>query len=246
VSKFDIAKFDVEDYTLRLSGMAAHLATLSEEVKDGEIVAKMLQKLPPRFKQIKTLLDAATMSVADLTGRLKEADEAFYLTEEEWDARRKKRKTENHSDDGIDKGRGREANRLYLLHIKLTQLACFTVRERDDEVAWCWHKCLEHINMAALQKLAQEELVRGLPEIGQVEQLCEACQIRKQRHTTFPVKTEYRARRRLLLVDDLSRYMWVAAIPSKDHATAVIKEIQAWVKGESDLSSPRGSFWSTA
>jgi hypothetical protein len=44
--KFDLATFNdgetVEDYTLRLSGMAAHLATLSEEVKDGEIFTKML------------------------------------------------------------------------------------------------------------------------------------------------------------------------------------------------------------
>jgi ribosomal protein S11 len=61
--------------------MAVHLATLGEEVKDGEIVVKMLRSLPPRFKQItitiKTLLDVSTMSVADLTGRLKEAKEAF-------------------------------------------------------------------------------------------------------------------------------------------------------------------------
>jgi hypothetical protein len=52
--------------------MAAHLTTLSEEVKDGEIVAKMLRSLPPRFKQItitiKMLLDVSTMSIADLTG----------------------------------------------------------------------------------------------------------------------------------------------------------------------------------
>jgi hypothetical protein len=39
----------------------------------------------------------------------------------------------------------------------------------------------------------------------------------------------------LLLVDDLSRYMWVAVIPSKDHATAAIKDIQTWVEGESGL-----------
>jgi hypothetical protein len=39
----------------------------------------------------------------------------------------------------------------------------------------------------------------------------------------------------LLLVDDLSRYMWVAVIPSKDHATAAIKDIQAWAEGESGL-----------
>jgi hypothetical protein len=109
--KFDLATFDngetVEDYTLRLSGMAAHLATLGEEVKDGNIITKMLRSLPPRFKQItitiKTLLDVSTMFVADLIVRLKEAEEAFeeaptslqqdgklYLTVE-WDARRKKR-----------------------------------------------------------------------------------------------------------------------------------------------------------
>jgi hypothetical protein len=39
----------------------------------------------------------------------------------------------------------------------------------------------------------------------------------------------------VLHVDDLSRYMWVAVIPSKDHAAAVIKDIQAWAEGESGL-----------
>jgi hypothetical protein len=62
------------------------------------------------------------MSVVDLTGRLKEAEEALeeasmslqqdgklYLTEE-WDARRKKRKTENHYDGGAGKSRGRDGS----------------------------------------------------------------------------------------------------------------------------------------
>jgi hypothetical protein len=130
--KFDLTMFDdgetVEDYALRLSGMAVHLTTLGEELKDGEIVAKMLRSLPPCFKQItiviKTLLDVSTMSVADLTRRLKDVEEAFkelptslqqdgklYLTEEEWDTRKKKREVENHSGSGVrgggaGKGRG--------------------------------------------------------------------------------------------------------------------------------------------
>jgi hypothetical protein len=100
--------------------------------------------------------------------------------------------------------------------------------------------------------------VHGLPEIGQVGQLCEACRADKQRRTSFPEKAEYRAERCLelvhgdlcspispatsrgnkyflLLVDDLSRYMWVAAIPSKDRAVAAIKDIQAWAEGEFSL-----------
>jgi hypothetical protein len=36
-------------------------------------------------------------------------------------------------------------------------------------------------------------------------------------------------------VDDLSRYMWVAAIPSKDRAATVIKDIQTQAEGESGL-----------
>jgi hypothetical protein len=65
------------------------------------------------------------MFIADLTGRLKEVEEAFeeapislqqggklYLTEEEWDTRRKKREAENHSGSGArgsgaSKGHGR-------------------------------------------------------------------------------------------------------------------------------------------
>jgi uncharacterized protein YheU (UPF0270 family) len=68
-----------------------------------------------------------------------------------------------------------DVNRLYLLDIKLMQSACFVVRGWGDEVVLLWHERFEHVNMAAHQKLAQEELVCGLPEIGQVEQLCEVC-----------------------------------------------------------------------
>lgn len=124
---FDHASFDegeiVEDCALRLNNMAVHLATLSEEVMDAVMVAKILRSLPPRFKEItiaiKTLLDGSTMSVADLVGWLKEAEEAFeealvllrhngklYLTEEEWDAWRKKREDENHSGGGTRGGGG--------------------------------------------------------------------------------------------------------------------------------------------
>jgi transposase InsO family protein len=39
----------------------------------------------------------------------------------------------------------------------------------------------------------------------------------------------------LLLVDDLSRYMWVAVIPSNDRAAAAIKDNQAQAEGESGL-----------
>jgi hypothetical protein len=59
-----------------------------------------------------------------------------------------------------------KANCLYLLHIKLAQPVCFTVRGQGDEVAWRWHERFGHVNTVTLRKLPREELVHGFPEIG--------------------------------------------------------------------------------
>jgi hypothetical protein len=59
-----------------------------------------------------------------------------------------------------------EASRLYLLHLKFTQPTCLAVHGRGDEVAWHWHERFGHVNMATLRKLAWEELVHDLLEIG--------------------------------------------------------------------------------
>ena len=127
---------------------------------------------------------------------------------------------------------------------------------RGAEEAWKWHARLGHVNMPALRKMVKEELVRELPKVGQVDQLCEACLLGKQKRLPFPKKAEHRARRILelvhgdlcgpiapetpngskyflLLVDDRSRYMWVAMLPSKDRAGEAIKEIKAQAEGES-------------
>ena len=97
-----------------------------------------------------------------------------------------------------------------------------------------------------------------LPEVGQMDQLCEAFLARKQKQLPFPKKGEYRAQRILellhgnlcgpiapetpngskyflLLVDDRSRYTWVVMLSSKDRAIEAIKEIKARAEGESGL-----------
>lgn len=150
----------------------------------------------------------------------------------------------------------RRENRLYVLHLNIAHAGCLSLR--GEEEAWRWHARLGHINMAALRRMAREELVRGLPSIGDVGRLCDACQAGKQRRTPFPSEAQFRAKRALelvhgdlcgpvtpatpsgnnyflLLVDDYSRYMWLAAIPSKDRAAAAIRSIQAQAEGEGSV-----------
>jgi uncharacterized membrane protein YgcG len=126
-SQFDRAAFkegeSVEDFTLRLNGM---VATLGEIVEEHVVVEKILRCVP-RLKQIalaiSTLLDVRTLTVANLAGRLKTAEEAFedppsslqhegklYLTEEEWDAHRARRESDNQGS-GISGGSGASGGR---------------------------------------------------------------------------------------------------------------------------------------
>ena len=142
----------------------------------------------------------------------------------------------------------RSPGRLYNLDVTIARPVCLTARTDDD--AWRWHQRFGHIHFAALRKMGREELVCGLPAIDQVQQVCDACLVGKQRRTPFPQKALWRSTEPLqllhgdicgpitpatpggnkyflLLVDDYSRFMWLSLLPSKDAAATAIKNIQA-------------------
>ena len=89
-----------------------------------------------------------------------------------------------------------------------------------------------------------------MPLLDQPDQLCDACLAGKHKRTPFPQRalgcstevlqllhddlcgpisppTPSGNRYFLLLVDDYSRYMWLALLPSKDGAATAIQHIQA-------------------
>ena len=98
-------------------------------------------------------------------------------------------------------------------------------------------------------------MVRGLPAIDHVDQVCEDCVLAKQKRTPFPKAAKYRAQEELelvhgdlcgpispstlagnayflLLVNDMSRYMWLTLLRSKADAPAAIMTFQACVERE--------------
>jgi hypothetical protein len=137
--------------------------------------------------------------------------------------------------------------RLYLLELNITQPVCLAACTGDE--AWRWHACFGHTNFTALRRMGIKELVRGLPPVEQVEQLCESFLPGKHRIAPFPHQASRCATKSLellhgdlcgpispptprgnkyflLLVDDYSRYMWVSLITSKDQAATEIRRIQ--------------------
>jgi transposase InsO family protein len=98
-------------------------------------------------------------------------------------------------------------------------------------------------------------MVRDLPSFDHVEQFCDVCVLTKQRWLPFPQQSSFRAKERLelvhgdlcgsvtpatpegrryflLVVEDLSRYMWVVVLGSKGEAANTIRRAQAAVEAE--------------
>ena len=65
----------IEDFALRLTSLVSQLAQVGVDIDEEAVVAKYLHVVPPRLAQIvlsiETLLDMSTLSIKDVTGRLK-------------------------------------------------------------------------------------------------------------------------------------------------------------------------------
>uniref|UniRef100_A0A8R7P947 Retrovirus-related Pol polyprotein from transposon TNT 1-94 n=1 Tax=Triticum urartu TaxID=4572 RepID=A0A8R7P947_TRIUA len=95
----------IDDFSLRLSGIVSGLRALGDTLEESKVVAKFLRVVQPQFAQvaiaIKTLLDISTLSLDEVTGRLRVVQERLddtqssgssqggrlLLTWEEWQAR---------------------------------------------------------------------------------------------------------------------------------------------------------------
>jgi transposase InsO family protein len=147
----------------------------------------------------------------------------------------------------------RTSSRLYILKLQLATPVCLAAHH--DDTAWLWHERYDHLHFDALRKLARDGMVRGLPQLDRVHQLCDNCIATKQRRKPFPTQAKGRAEGLidlvhddlcgpispmtpsgkqyfLLLVDDCSRYMWLHLLAAKNDAAATIQSYKALVETE--------------
>nr|GFB21730.1 hypothetical protein [Tanacetum cinerariifolium] len=106
--------------------------------------------------------------------------------------------------------------------------------------SWLWHRRLSHLNFGAINHLARQGLVRGLPKLKfEKDHLCSACAMGKSTRKTHKPKSEDTNQGKLYLlhmdlcgpmrvesvngkkyilviVDDYSRFTWVKFLRSKD------------------------------
>nr|GEX53269.1 hypothetical protein [Tanacetum cinerariifolium] len=108
--------------------------------------------------------------------------------------------------------------------------------------SWIRHRSLSHLNFGAINHLARQGLVRGLPKLKfEKDNLCFACAMGKSNQTSYKPKSEDTNQEKLYLLhmdlcgsmrvksvngkkyilfifDDYSRFTWVKCLRSKDEA----------------------------
>nr|GEX14782.1 Gag-Pol polyprotein [Tanacetum cinerariifolium] len=108
--------------------------------------------------------------------------------------------------------------------------------------SWLWHCRLSHLNFDAINHLARQGLVRGLPKLKfEKDHLCSVCAMGKSKKKSHEPKSEDTNQEKLYLlhmdlcwpmrvesvngkkyilviIDDYSRFTWVKCLRSKDEA----------------------------
>lgn len=145
----------------------------------------------------------------------------------------------------------KSGNRLY--KISLEESAPMCLLNNAEEETWLWHARLGHVNFQAMEMMAKEQMVYGLPKLKQPAKKCEGCLMSKQTRQSFPSQANFQANKVLelihgdicgpispstpagnryffLLVDDYSRKMWVYMLKQKSEAFSAFKKFKLIVE----------------
>ena len=143
----------------------------------------------------------------------------------------------------------RSKNRLYKVRMGLKETICYLSTKTSDSSRW-------HARLDTMKSMISRELVTGIPKIDVEAKICGSCLLGKQARQSFPKATLYRAekilelihgdlcgpitpstsagnRYILVLIDDYSRYMWIALLKEKSDAFSKFKNFKLLVEQES-------------
>nr|GEX39914.1 retrovirus-related Pol polyprotein from transposon TNT 1-94 [Tanacetum cinerariifolium] len=95
--------------------------------------------------------------------------------------------------DGVDLltcSRGNNVYTLSLQDMMASSLICLLSKVSKTK-SWLWHRCLSHLKFGAINHLARQDLVRGIPKLKfEKDHLCSACAMEKSKKKSHKPKSE--------------------------------------------------------
>nr|GFA39044.1 hypothetical protein [Tanacetum cinerariifolium] len=111
--------------------------------------------------------------------------------------------------ENVDLLTGSRENNLYTMSLgdMIASSPICLLSKASKTKSWLWHRRLSHLNFGAINHLARQCLVRGLPKLKfEKDHLCSTCAMGKTK------------KKSLFIVYDYSQFTWVKCLRSKDEA----------------------------
>ena len=159
-----------------------------------------------------------------------------------------------HEEKGLIMSTQMSSNRMYVIYAPVVIPMCLKAAGTDDTKLW--HYRYAHLSFKGLNTLAKKEMVKGLPILQEIEEICADCVIGKQHRDSIPKASNWRATEKLQLVhsdicgpinptsnggsryfitftDDFSRKTWTYPLIEKSNAFDMFRKFKALVEKES-------------
>ncbi|GKD62569.1 retrovirus-related pol polyprotein from transposon TNT 1-94, partial [Tanacetum coccineum] len=130
--------------------------------------------------------------------------------------------------EGVDLLSGSRGTNLYSLSIgdMMASSPICLLSKATKTKSWLWHRRLSHLNFGALNHLARNGLVRGLPRLKfEKDHLCSACAMGKSKKQSHKPKSEDTNQEKLYLLHmDLCGPMRVASVNGKKYILVIVDD----------------------
>ncbi|GJY38846.1 retrovirus-related pol polyprotein from transposon TNT 1-94 [Tanacetum coccineum] len=130
--------------------------------------------------------------------------------------------------DGVDILSGSRGTKLYTISMKdrMKSSPICLLSKASKTKSWLWHHRLSHLNFNTINKLAKQDLVRGLPKLKYAkDHLCSTCQMGKSKKESHKPKPEPSSNAKLHTLHlDLCGSMRVESINGKKYILVIIDD----------------------
>nr|GEX52103.1 retrovirus-related Pol polyprotein from transposon TNT 1-94 [Tanacetum cinerariifolium] len=137
---------------------------------------------------------------------------------------------------GVDLLTGSRGNSIYTLSLQdmIASSPIYLLSKASKTKSWLWHRRLSHLKFSAINHLARQGLVRGLPKLKfKQDHLCSACAMGKSTKKSHKPKSEDTNQEKLYLLHmDLCGPMRVESVNGKKYIFVIVDDYFrfTWVK----------------
>nr|GEW68277.1 hypothetical protein [Tanacetum cinerariifolium] len=133
-----------------------------------------------------------------------------------------------HNLKGVDLSTRSQGNNLYTLSLgdMMASSLIYLLSKESKTKSWLWHRRLSHLNFGAINHLARQGLVRGLPKLKfEKDHLCSACAMGKSKKKSYKPKSEDTNQEKLYLLHmDLCGLMRVESVNGKKYILVIVDD----------------------